>query len=110
MRKVNSIWYKYAALSCPLDENILHDFFILGLGNWQSYFVKNKIDNFYSTKRDAIQNLNIDDLMDQLAVPKGPRDSKETSKPLANRASTKDKDNRKMDSDPKTKSMPKCPN
>ena len=29
MRKVNSIRHKYAALECPLDENILHDFFIL---------------------------------------------------------------------------------
>jgi hypothetical protein len=90
MRKVNSIRHKYAALSCPLDENILHDFFILGLGNWQSYFIKNKMDEFYSTKRDPIQNLNIDELMDQLAarVPKGPKDSKETSKPSANRVST----------------------
>ncbi|KAN0073264.1 hypothetical protein V8E54_008484 [Elaphomyces granulatus] len=60
MRKVNSIRQKYAALECPLDENILHDFFILGLGNWQSYFIKNKLDKFYSTKRDGIQNLNID--------------------------------------------------
>jgi len=51
MRKFRVIRTKYISLGFPLDENFLHDCFILGLGNWQSQFVKTKLDEFFSGGR-----------------------------------------------------------
>jgi len=67
MRKFRVIRTKYTSLGFPLDENFLHDCFILGLGNWQSQFVKTKLDEFFSGGRGETKNLNLDALMEQLA-------------------------------------------
>ncbi|ODH46998.1 hypothetical protein GX48_06935, partial [Paracoccidioides brasiliensis] len=49
-------------------EGTYHDLFILGLRDWQQEFVRIKLDDFYAIKQGPIQNLNLDELMDQLAT------------------------------------------
>ncbi|KGY14537.1 hypothetical protein PABG_12601 [Paracoccidioides brasiliensis Pb03] len=39
-----------------------------GLRDWQQEFVRIKLDDFYAIKQSPIQNLNLDELMDQLAT------------------------------------------
>ncbi|QSS60302.1 hypothetical protein I7I51_05099 [Histoplasma capsulatum] len=57
----------------PID--IYHDLFLIGLRNYQKAFVQTHLDKFYATGQDPISNINIDDLMKQLAnradKPKG---------------------------------------
>ncbi|OJD28534.1 hypothetical protein ACJ73_00061 [Blastomyces percursus] len=59
---------KLVSLGENWAESTYHDFFILGLGNWQQEFMRMKLDEFYATKQGPIRNLNLDDLMDQLAA------------------------------------------
>ncbi|OJD17671.1 hypothetical protein AJ78_02262 [Emergomyces pasteurianus Ep9510] len=59
---------KLVSLGEKWAESTYHDLFILGLGDWQQEFIRTKLDEFYATKQGLIQNLNLDDLMDQLAT------------------------------------------
>ncbi|KMW69691.1 hypothetical protein, variant [Blastomyces dermatitidis ATCC 18188] len=59
---------KLVSLGENWAECTYHDLFILGLGDWQQEFIRMKLDEFYATKQGPIQNLNLDDLMDQLAT------------------------------------------
>ncbi|EER42403.1 conserved hypothetical protein [Histoplasma capsulatum H143] len=56
-------------------SDILHDLFLIGLRDYQKAFVQTHLDKFYATGQDPISNINIDDLMKQLAnranKPKG---------------------------------------
>ncbi|OJD26307.1 hypothetical protein ACJ73_02309 [Blastomyces percursus] len=59
---------KLVSFSENWAEGTYHDLFILGLGDWQQEFIRMKLDEFYATKQGPIQNLNLNDLMDQLAT------------------------------------------
>jgi GAG-pre-integrase domain/gag-polypeptide of LTR copia-type len=47
-------------------DDIVHDTFLTGLGDYQRGFVKTRLDELYSSGRDAIANLDIPELGDQL--------------------------------------------
>jgi len=47
-------------------DNIVHDAFLTGLGDYRRGFVKTRLDELYSLGRDAIANLDIQELGDQL--------------------------------------------
>ncbi|KAL4864492.1 hypothetical protein BDV12DRAFT_201102 [Aspergillus spectabilis] len=51
----------------PTVEDFYHDFFVKGLGNWQQTFMQSKLDDFYSTRRGPIQNIDLLELMNQLS-------------------------------------------
>ncbi|KAG5288066.1 hypothetical protein I7I48_10151 [Histoplasma ohiense] len=59
---------KLVSLGENWAESTYHDLFILGLGDWQQEFVRTKLDEFYATRQGPIKNLNLDDLMNQLAA------------------------------------------
>ncbi|OAX83497.1 hypothetical protein ACJ72_02149 [Emergomyces africanus] len=59
---------KLVSLEENWTESTYHDLFILGLGDWQQEFIRTKLDEFYATKQGPIQNLNLNELMDQLAT------------------------------------------
>ncbi|OAT02883.1 uncharacterized protein BDCG_17818 [Blastomyces dermatitidis ER-3] len=59
---------KLISLGKNWAECTYHDLFILGLRDWQQEFIRMKLDEFYTTKQSPIQNLNLDDLMNQLAT------------------------------------------
>ena len=54
-----------------LPDFLAHDFFIHGLGSWNRTFIKTRLDEFFSTGRGPIQNLDLFGLMAQLASRAG---------------------------------------
>jgi hypothetical protein len=50
-------------------EDIEHDLFLIGLGSWNSTFVRTKLDEFFATgqRNQPIQNLNLRDLQGELS-------------------------------------------
>ncbi|KAN0074098.1 hypothetical protein V8E54_008035, partial [Elaphomyces granulatus] len=49
-------------------QDILHDVFLLNLGNYQNAFINSRLDEFFATgsQHEPIQNLDLDDLIRQL--------------------------------------------
>ena len=56
---------KILTIRNSFDDNFLYNKFFIGLGNWQYYFVKNRLDKFFSTGRDVFCNLNINKIMSE---------------------------------------------
>ena len=50
-------------------EDIEHDLFLIGLGSWNSTFVRTKLDEFFATgqRNQPIKNLNLRDLQGELS-------------------------------------------
>ncbi|KAL1958062.1 hypothetical protein VTO42DRAFT_5102 [Malbranchea cinnamomea] len=71
LRTFKRLEARYRDLATSLDD-VIHDLFIILLGDHQSAFVKSKLDEFYSTGQGEIKNLPLTKFQNQLAtrVPK----------------------------------------
>ncbi|EDN08447.1 conserved hypothetical protein [Histoplasma mississippiense (nom. inval.)] len=72
-------------------ENYLHDFFIIGLRDYQRTYVKSRLDTFYGTGQGPIVNLDINDLTKQIAHRMSK--SEGTGRPKAPKANAATNDN-----------------
>jgi hypothetical protein len=68
MRTFRNLRAKLKALDSALSDSAYHDVFIIGLGDWQYNFIKSRLDEFYSTGQGPIRNLDLEELMNQLAA------------------------------------------
>ncbi|KAL1955731.1 hypothetical protein VTO42DRAFT_8129 [Malbranchea cinnamomea] len=70
---------RYRDLATSLDD-VIHDLFIILLGDHQSAFVKSKLDEFYSTGQGEIKNLPLTEFQNQLAR-RAPRKNRRQQQP-----------------------------
>jgi Reverse transcriptase (RNA-dependent DNA polymerase) len=110
-------WLAYMAALDDLDvtvDDVKHDLFLLSLGNWQSQFVKTKLDDFFASggNGEPIVNIDLENLMQALqyrAITQGSR-KKDQSTSSGSKGSTstsnpeKSKKSEKSDSDRSPKS------
>lgn len=101
-RKFQKLQNRLFHLGCPLPDSVYHDAFIIGLENYQRQFVKTRLDDFYSTGRGEIVNLDLKELMAQLTnrvSTKSQDNGKKSSQSSANAASLKKGSNGNSSSD-----------
>ena len=67
----NRIANRLQTLGQLTTEGFLHDFFFIGLTNWNRAFVKSKLDEVYSTHRGPVHNLDLTTIQAQLASRAG---------------------------------------
>ncbi|KAI9038199.1 uncharacterized protein KD926_011138 [Aspergillus affinis] len=91
-------------------DDLIHDIFICSLGQWNQNFIRTKLDEFYSSGRGPIKNLNIATLADQLVarapssassnkyVPQNPQEFKLETKLRLSPTELKDSPQTKRDS------------
>lgn len=64
LRRFRQVIARHKELSSSIDD-IYHDIFIIGLGSYQSIFMKSKLDEFFSSGQGNPQNLDLKFLVDQ---------------------------------------------
>ncbi|OKP10303.1 hypothetical protein PENSUB_4271 [Penicillium subrubescens] len=111
-------WLHYMATLRNLSvtvEDVMHDMFLLGLGNWQSQFVKTKLDEFFASggNGEPIVNLNLKQLMTALQYRANTQDPRKKGQPPTPNGSTPTSIERprtpeKSDSDRPPKLKPRC--
>lgn len=65
LQKFRMLWRELRALKITIDD-LEHDFFVIGLCDYQRQFVKTQLDTFYHEGRDRIKNIDLRQFQDAL--------------------------------------------
>lgn len=85
-------------------EDIEHDLFLIGLGSWNSTFVRTKLDEFFATgqRNQPIKNLNLRDLQGELSN-RAQIDSDTANQKLSEKSDRSDSEPERSDSESRKK-------